>query len=46
MNGDDTKALTIDEVPLEWCFSDGVMFDFSDKPDGYLVRARDLEEAL
>lgn len=46
MDGDDTKALTIDEIPLEWCFSDGVMLDLSHKPDGYLVQAADLEEAL
>ncbi len=46
MDGDSTKALTIDEIPLEWCFSDGVKLDFSDKPDGYLVKASDLEEAL
>jgi kynurenine formamidase len=46
MDGDDTRAYTIDEVPLEWCFSDGVMLDLSDKPDGYLVRAADLEAAL
>lgn len=46
MDGDGTRAFTIDEVPLEWCFSDGVMLDLSDKPDGYLVRAEDLEEAV
>ncbi len=46
MDGDDTKALTIDEIPLEWCFSDGVMLDLSHKPDGYLVKAADLEEAV
>ncbi|MFZ5634895.1 MAG: cyclase family protein [Bacillota bacterium] len=45
MDGDDTRAYTIDQVPLEWCFSDGVMLDLSDKPDGYLVSASDLEEA-
>ncbi len=46
MDGDGSRALTIDEIPLEWCFSDGVMLDLSDKPDGYLVRAADLEEAV
>lgn len=46
MDGDDTRALTIDEVPLEWCFSDGVMLDLSHKPDGCLVGAGDLEEAV
>ncbi|MCL6477008.1 MAG: cyclase family protein [Peptococcaceae bacterium] len=46
MDGDDTRALTIDEVPLEWCYSDGVMLDFSDRPDGYMIRADDLESAF
>lgn len=46
MDGDDTRSLTIDEIPLEWCYNDGVMLDFSDKPDGYLVSAADMEEAL
>ncbi len=23
------RALTIDEIPLEWCFSDGVVLDFT-----------------
>lgn len=37
-------ARTIDEMPLEWCFSDGVLVDFRDRPDGYLVKAADFEE--
>ncbi|MHC1743349.1 MAG: cyclase family protein [Syntrophobacteraceae bacterium] len=39
-------ARTIDQIPLEWCFSDGVVLNFSDKPDGYLVTPSDLESAL
>jgi kynurenine formamidase len=39
-------ARTIDQTPLEWCFSDGVVLNFSDKPDGYRVTARDVGEAL
>lgn len=39
-------ARTIDEVPLEWCYSDGVVLDFSHKPAGYNVSARDMEEAF
>ena len=39
-------ARTIDQIPLEWCFSDGVVLDFSDRQDGYLVTPADLEEAL
>lgn len=38
------RAWTIDEVPLEWCFGDGVRVDFRDKPDGYKVMPQDFEE--
>lgn len=38
------RALTIDEIPLEWCIGDGVKMDFSDKPDGYRLKPADLEE--
>ena len=34
MDGDGSPALTIDQIPLEWCYSDGVMLNLSDKPDG------------
>ncbi len=37
-------AWTIDEVPLEWCMGDGVMVDFSDKPDGYVCTSKDFIE--
>ncbi len=40
------KALTIDEIPLEWCMGDGVKLDFRDFPDGYLVTAKDMEDAF
>ena len=40
------KARTIDELPLEWFFGDGVLFDFSDKEAGYEVQIKDLEEKL
>ncbi|MBU1169468.1 MAG: cyclase family protein [Proteobacteria bacterium] len=39
-------ARTIDEIPLEWCFSDGVVLDMTHKRDGEAVRARDVKEAL
>ena len=35
---------TIDQVPLEWCIAPGFKFDFSDKPDGYKIMAKDMEE--
>ncbi|MEW5724633.1 MAG: cyclase family protein [Thermodesulfobacteriota bacterium] len=39
-------ALTIDQVPLEWCFADGVVLDFSRKADGERITAADLEAEL
>ena len=43
MNGGE-PAWTIDEVPLEWCFGDGVKVDFRDKPDGYKITPEDFEK--
>jgi kynurenine formamidase len=40
------RAITIDEVPLEWCFQPGVKLDFRDRPDGYVVTAEDVEAEL
>ncbi|MGZ5896268.1 MAG: cyclase family protein [Xanthobacteraceae bacterium] len=40
------RAITIDEVPLEWCFADGVKLDFRDKPDGYVCNADDVKREL
>jgi kynurenine formamidase len=40
------KAATIDELPLEWFFSDGVVLDLSHKADGETVEAGDVEAAL
>jgi kynurenine formamidase len=40
------RALTIDEVPLEWCMGDGVVLDFRHLPDGYRVLTSDAEAAL
>lgn len=37
---------TIDEMPLEWFFQDGVVLDFTDKPDGYMFEPSDLIEKL
>ena len=39
-------AATIDQIPLEWCYGDGVKFDFSDRPHGTLLHARDFQQAL
>jgi len=40
------RAITIDEVPLEWCFQPGVKLDFSQLPDGYVVTAADVVNEL
>lgn len=45
MNGGE-RAITIDEVPLEWCFGRGVKLDFRDAPDGHVVSAAELEAAF
>jgi len=39
-------ATTIDEVPLEWCFQDGVVLDFSQKDDGDRITAADVKSCL
>ena len=40
------RAITIDEVPLEWCFQPGVKLDFRDFADGYVVTAKEVEDEL
>jgi kynurenine formamidase len=39
-------SATIDEIPLEWCFNDGVLLDFRHKKDGERITAGDIEKAL
>ncbi len=40
------RAITIDEVPLEWCFNRGVKLDFRHFEDGYVVSAQDIKDEL
>ena len=40
------KAATIDEIPLDWCFHDGVMLDFSNRPHGTLLTSEDFKQEL
>lgn len=40
------RAITIDEVPLEWCFNPGVKLDFRHFDDGYVVSAADVAAEL
>lgn len=40
------RALTIDEVPLEWCYQRGVKLDFRNLPDGYVITPEDVDREL
>lgn len=40
------RAITIDEVPLEWCFQPGVKLDFRRFEDGYVATVADVEAEL
>ena len=40
------RAITIDEVPLEWCFQPGVKLDFRNFSDGYVVQVDDVKKEL
>ena len=40
------RAITIDEVPLEWCLNPGVKLDFRHMEDGYIVTPGDVEAEL
>ena len=41
-----SRAITIDEVPLEWCFSDGVKLDLRSYDDGYVLTESDIKSEL
>lgn len=45
MNGG-APAITIDEVPLEWCLQPAVKLDFRCLADGYVATAADVEAEL
>ena len=40
------RAITIDEVPLDWCFQPGVKLDFRHFADGHVVTAAEVEAEL
>ena len=40
------RAITIDEVPLEWCFQPGIKLDFTKFEDGYVVTPDDVKREL
>ncbi len=39
-------AMTIDQVPLDWCMRPGVKLDFRHLPDGYVVGAAEIDAEL
>ena len=41
-----SAMMTIDEVPLDWCFRPGVKLDFRRLPDGHVVNAKEVEAEL
>lgn len=40
------RAITIDEVPLEWCFQPAIKLDFTRFENGYVVTPDDVKEEL
>ncbi|MYM81846.1 cyclase family protein [Duganella sp. FT50W] len=44
--GEAERSITIDEVPLEWCFQPGVKLDFRHLPDGHVVSAAEVAAEL
>jgi hypothetical protein len=40
------RAKTIDEIPLDWCFGDGLVIDMKHKPDFEEITVADLEGFL
>lgn len=40
------RAKTIDELPLEWFFADGVRLDMTGRADGEVIEAADVEAEL
>ena len=45
-SADGSPALSIDELPLEWFFGDGVVLDLRHKPARDFIEVADLEQAL
>jgi kynurenine formamidase len=39
-------AMTIDEVPLDWCFGPGIRLDFRHLPDGHTITAGEVADEL
>ncbi|MBE9570141.1 MAG: cyclase family protein [Proteobacteria bacterium] len=39
-------AKTIDQIPLEWCYGDGVVLNFRNKPRGSMITVEDIQKEL
>ena len=39
-------ARTIDQIPLEWCYSDGVVLDMRHRKHGEAITVQDVQDAL
>jgi kynurenine formamidase len=44
--GGPRPSMTIDEIPLDWCWQQGVKLDFRHLPDGYVVSPGEIDEEL
>jgi len=44
--GGGQRAITIDQVPLDWCIGPGVKLDFRALPDGHVVTAAEVQAEL
>lgn len=44
VNGE--RAKTIDEIPLDWCYGDGIVIDMSQKADNEIITVDDLKADL
>lgn len=42
----DPQAPSASEIPLEYCYGDGVVLDFTTKPVGYAITAEDIKQEL
>jgi len=40
------RAITIDEVPLEWCYAPGIKLDFRHYEDGHVVTRQEMQAEL
>ncbi len=39
-------AKTIDQIPLDWCYGDGIVIDMKHKEDFFAITAQDIQNYL